>query len=222
MPACVGANASGLYWQRVKSKSETSLILFIIHCLLTGTIPVIPNYCERFPRILIGVMIGGAIGAGLGYFGKCSSGSCPLTANPYRGAIYGAVMGALLVSVFSPKPRQRSESSNIVHIDSEADFKTHVLDTHGICLVDLFSNRCPPCRVLAPTISSLADKYADRVTVCKVDVDLVPTVAEQYGVTAISTALIIKNGKEVKRLMGLQPETEYITLPDRLVGKGKN
>ena len=36
-------------------------------------------------RILLGVLIGGAIGAVLGYFGKCSSGSCPLTANPYRG-----------------------------------------------------------------------------------------------------------------------------------------
>jgi len=39
---------------------------------------------------------------------------------------------------------------------------------------DLFSNRCPPFRALAPTISSLADKYAGRVTVCKVDIDRVP------------------------------------------------
>ncbi len=170
-------------------------------------------------RIFLGVVIGGAIGAVLGYFGECSSGTCPLTANPYRGAIYGAVMGALLASMLSPKLREKSESSNIVHIESKADFKTHVLDTRGICLVDLFSNRCPPCRVLAPTISSLADKYAGRVTVCKVDVDLVPTVAEQYGVTAIPTVLIIKNGKEIKHLVGLQPETKYVALLDKLVGK---
>jgi hypothetical protein len=56
-------------------------------------------------KILLGVAIGGAIGAVLGYFGKCSSGACPLTANPYRGAIYGAVMGALLASVFSTRPK---------------------------------------------------------------------------------------------------------------------
>lgn len=169
-----------------------------------------------------GVLIGGAIGAILGYFGKCSSGTCPLTANPYSGAIFGAVMGALILSVISPKLAQRAESSNIVHIDSKADFKTHVLDKRGICLVDLFSNRCPPCRILAPTISSLADKYAGKVTVCKVDVDQAPAVAQQYGVSAIPTVLIINNGKEIKRLVGLQPETEYAAVLDNLIGKDKD
>lgn len=173
-------------------------------------------------RLLLGVFIGGAIGAGLGYFGKCSSGTCPLTANPYRGAIYGAVMGALLASVFSPTPKEKPASPNVVHINSEADFKTLVLDANGICLVDLFSNRCPPCRVLAPTVSSLADKYAGRVTVCKVDVDRAPAVAQRYAVMAIPTVLIIKNGKEIKRLLGLQSETEYIVLLDKLVGEDKD
>jgi len=172
-------------------------------------------------RILLGVIIGGAIGALLGYFGKCSSGTCPLTANPYRGAIYGAVMGALLASVFSPKPKERTESSNIVHIRSGADFKTHALKATGICLVDLFSNRCPPCRVLAPTISSLANKYAGEVTVCKVDVDRLGAVAEQYRVTAIPTILIIKNGKEINRLVGLQPKAKYVALLDKLTIESK-
>lgn len=173
-------------------------------------------------RIFLGVLIGGSIGAVLGYFGKCSSGTCPLTANPYRGAIYGAVMGALLVSVFSRTPKEKEESSNIIHINSEADFKTRVLDVNGVCLVDLFSNRCPPCRVLAPTISLLADKYAGKIAVCKVDVDRVTAVAQRYGVRAIPTVLIIKNGKEVERLVGLQSETDYIILLDKLVDKDKD
>jgi len=173
-------------------------------------------------RILLGVLIGGSIGAVLGYFGKCSSGTCPLTANPFRGAVYGAVMGALLVSVFSRTPKEAEENPNIVQINSEPEFKTRVLAAPGICLVDLFSNRCPPCRVLAPTISSLADKYAGKVTVCKVDVDRAPAVAQRYGVSAIPTVLIINNGKEIKRLVGLQPETGYITLLDKLVDKDKD
>jgi thioredoxin 1 len=172
-------------------------------------------------RIFLGVLIGGLIGAALGYFGKCSSGICPLTANPYRGAVYGAVMGALLVSVFSRTPKEAEESPNIVHINSKADFKARVLNTNGIYLVDLFSNRCPPCRVLAPTISSLADKYVGRVTVCKVNVDRAPAVAERYGVRAIPTVLIINNGKEIKRLVGLRPEGEYAALLDKLVDRAK-
>jgi len=88
--------------------------------------------------------------------------------------------------------------------------------------VGLFSNRCPPCRVLAPTISSLVDRYAGKVTVCKVDVDRAPAVAQRYGVRAIPTVLIINNGKEIKRLVGLQPEGEYVALLDELVGKDEN
>ena len=173
-------------------------------------------------KIFLGILIGGAIGAVLGYFGKCSSGTCPLTANPYRGAIYGALVGALLASMLLPKTKERTQSSNIFHIDSMADFKTHVPDTPGICLVDLFSDRCPPCKVLVPTILSLADKYTGRVTVCKIDVDKVSAVANRYGVRAIPTVLVIKDGKEVERLVGLQPESKYIALLDNLINKTKD
>jgi len=79
-------------------------------------------------RILLGVLIGGAIGAVLGYFGKCSSGSCPLTANPYRGAVYGAVLGTLLTSVFWPKSQENPRSSDVAHVNSESDLKQTVLE----------------------------------------------------------------------------------------------
>ena len=184
-------------------------------------------------KLLAGIVLGAGIGALLGYFGKCSSGTCPLTANPYRGALYGAAMGVVLALAFSHAPKAQLQKSSprepaeeavagsgkeaLLHVDSEADFKALVLDAGGICLVGLFSNRCPPCRVLAPTIVSLADKYAGKVTVCKVDVDRLPTVAEQYGITAIPTVLVMKDGKEVERLVGLRRETEYVTVLDKLL-----
>ena len=185
-------------------------------------------------KILLGVLIGAGLGAALGYFGKCSSGSCPLTANPYRGALFGAVLGAILVFAFahtserqlgksndmeSEKPRRSgpAEETPLLHIDSEAGFTARVLDAGGICLVDLFSNRCPPCRILAPTISSLARKYAGKVTVCKVDVGKLPGLAGRYQVSAIPTVLIIKDGKLLTRLVGLRPETEYSALLDKLL-----
>lgn len=44
-------------------------------------------------RIILGIVIGAVIGSVIGYFGKCSSGTCPLTSNPYSGALYGAILG---------------------------------------------------------------------------------------------------------------------------------
>ena len=56
---------------------------------------------QQIIRLIIGIGIGGALGAVMGYFGKCTSGACPLTATPWRGAIYGAVMGALFSFSFA-------------------------------------------------------------------------------------------------------------------------
>ena len=188
-------------------------------------------------RLLLGVLIGGVIGTVLGYFGICSSGTCPLRANPFRGALYGAIIGLLLVSIFSVRPREggapsvdqlvlskepkrapdNSEDSSVIHIDNMSDFRAKVLHASGICLVDLYSDRCPPCRMLAPTISSLADKYTGKVTVCKVNVDRAPAIAEEYNVMVIPTVFIIKDGKVVKHLVGLRPESEYADQLDELI-----
>jgi hypothetical protein len=46
-------------------------------------------------RVILGLAVGGALGAVLGYFGRCSSGACPLTASPWRGAFFGALIGLL-------------------------------------------------------------------------------------------------------------------------------
>ena len=108
-------------------------------------------------RILLGLLIGGTIGAVLGYVGKCSSGTCPLTANPYRGAIYGAVVGALLASVLSTLPKEKPELSNerpavqkenveipkekpegsgVVHTDNKSDFNVSAVKTSGSALME--------------------------------------------------------------------------------------
>jgi thioredoxin 1 len=87
---------------------------------------------------------------------------------------------------------------------------------------DLSSNRCSPCKTLALTISSPADKYASRITVCKEDIYRVTAIAEQYGVTAIPTVPVIKKGKEINRLVGLRTKAEYVALLYELVGKAKH
>jgi len=50
-------------------------------------------------KIILGVIIGATLGGWLGYYGKCRSGACPLTSNPYFGAIYGAIIGLLIALI---------------------------------------------------------------------------------------------------------------------------
>ncbi len=47
-------------------------------------------------KIILGIIIGGALGFALGYFGKCASGTCPLTSNPYISTIVGALIGLMI------------------------------------------------------------------------------------------------------------------------------
>lgn len=60
--------------------------------------------------LLLGILLGGLIGAALGYFGQCSSGACPLTANPWRGAMFGALLGLLFALSSRTSPTKPSES----------------------------------------------------------------------------------------------------------------
>ena len=52
-------------------------------------------------KLAIGIAVGGTLGAAMGYFGQCTSGTCPLTATPWRGAIYGAILGVVFSLSFS-------------------------------------------------------------------------------------------------------------------------
>jgi len=73
---------------------------------------------QMIPRLAIGIVIGAALGAALGYYGQCTSGACPLTANPVRGSIYGAVLGVLF-SLGTYRPKQPPEPP----VDSEIEQK---------------------------------------------------------------------------------------------------
>jgi len=179
-------------------------------------------------RIFIGVLIGAAIGAVMGYYGKCTSGACPLTANPYRGAVYGAVVAALIVASFGYKPRSGSVSSayidqnqeaKVMSIESASEFQKKVIDAGGVVLVDFFSHSCPPCKALGPVVSTLAQKYEGKAGIYKVDVEKNMELAQKWGIQKIPAVVILKDGKEVERKIGLRPESEYAGALDKLLAE---
>jgi len=83
----------------------------------------------------------------------------------------------------------------------------------GVALVDFWAPWCGPCRLQHPILDSIAEKMGDRVTVARVNVDESPSVAQQYGVRAIPTLVVLKDGGEVRRLVGV---TDEKTLTDAI------
>ena len=173
-----------------------------------------------FIQLAAGLFLGGALGAVMGYFGRCSNGACPLTANPWRGAFFGATLGG--VFAFSVRSTRATGpisdgTAAVLHIDNTDDFERYVLKATQPVLVDFYSNSCPPCRRLAPTIDELASQYKDRAVVCKVKVDHARELAGRYGIQAIPAVLFFVNGEPVRRLVGLQPRDTYTKILDELI-----
>lgn len=79
----------------------------------------------------------------------------------------------------------------------------------GVILVDFWAGWCGPCRMLAPVIEELAADYEGKAVIGKVDVDAEGELASEYGVMNIPTVLILKDGEEVDRKVGVMPKSSY-------------
>jgi len=94
-----------------------------------------------------------------------------------------------------------------VHL-TDANFEDTIKNNSAV-LVDFWAGWCGPCRALAPTIEELAEQYAGKVLVAKLDVDENPATAEQFQVVSIPTVVVIKNRCEVDRIVGLCSKQKY-------------
>ena len=88
------------------------------------------------------------------------------------------------------------------------NFKAEVLDAKGLVLVDFWATWCGPCKMLAPTVSEIADEYEGKVKVCKLDVDQAMDIVMSYGVASIPTLILFKDGEIVKKSVGVVSKTE--------------
>src|SRR5581483_1643262 len=82
------------------------------------------------------------------------------------------------------------------------DFDTQVLDSPLPVLVDVMSTYCPPCRMLAPVLESLAAEYTGRIQIVQVNAEEDGEVAARYGVQATPTLLFFKGGQVVDQIIG--------------------
>ncbi len=96
---------------------------------------------------------------------------------------------------------------------SVSDMKfNEIVNKYPLVLIDCWASWCAPCLVVAPTIEELAMEYAGKAFVGKLNVDENPKTAQRFQIFSIPTLLIIKNGKEVDRIVGVVPKDHIETL----------
>ena len=106
-------------------------------------------------------------------------------------------------------------SNNVVEF-TDSNFESEVLQSDQPVLVDFWAEWCMPCRMLAPTIDKIAESYADKVKVGKVDTDSNREVAMKYQISAIPTVILFKDGQVAQKFVGLKQEKEFKEAIDSL------
>lgn len=104
-------------------------------------------------------------------------------------------------------------SERIVHVTDDT-FEQDVLKAAEPVLVDYWANWCAPCKMLAPVLEEIAEEYAGRVKVAKLDVDQNQKVTERFNVRGIPTLILFKNGEAEAIKVGAVSKTQLMAFLD--------
>jgi len=95
---------------------------------------------------------------------------------------------------------------------NDANFDSEVLKSAQPVLVDFWADWCGPCRMLSPTVESVAEAYQGKAKTVKLNVDDNISSSTSYGVKGIPTLILFRDGKEAERVVGVPPNAkDYIS-----------
>jgi len=107
-------------------------------------------------------------------------------------------------------------AGNVIEL-TDATFDTTVHNSDVPVLVDFWAPWCGPCKMIAPIIQEIADEYADKAKICKLDTDEARDSAMEFGISAIPTLILFKNGQVEKKWVGLTSKKDITAAIDELL-----
>ena len=100
---------------------------------------------------------------------------------------------------------------------TDATFDQTVHNSDGPVLVDFWAPWCAPCKMMAPILDEIADEYADRTKICRLNTDDARDSAMEFNISAIPTVILFKGGQVQKKWVGLTSKKDLVAAIDELL-----
>jgi thioredoxin 2 len=107
--------------------------------------------------------------------------------------------------------------SNLPVTVTDATFSSAVEQSPLPVLLDIWADWCGPCRMIAPIVDQLASEMAGRILIAKLNIDENPITAQRFRIESIPALLVLKGGREIDRIVGVQPKLEIVRRLERAI-----